>query len=363
MKSTVVSLFLFLILFLSCRQEVNKLDMLKTFVLEEFDEKELRSDEYFSEMRLLPLQLDTNQFIGKAKDVCIVGDTIFLLDEMTASIYTFDKKDGKCIAVICKRGNGPNEYVNPVALSVNSGSLYVLDMPTSRVIEFDMELNAVRSIQFDFPASDFVALNTGFLLYNLVPTKERNKFVYINDKGEYINSFISSEQEGYSNNLSGGLGKFFLKNRESDVFAFESYSDIVYEWKNESLEPVYRIAFGKLGMPTDIDKNKINLFKEPYAFSGNIFMLSDMFIPSFFYRSQRYYGFISLSGKVRDAGIVKDERYHIPFYPQWQQGNELIGICRYESAKKYFEENQIFVRSLDDEFEQEQPVLVFYTRQ
>ena len=63
------------------------------------------------------------------------------------------------------------------------------------------------------------------------------------------------------------------------------------------------------------------------------------------------------------SGIVKDERYHIPFYPQWQQGNELIGICRYESAKKYFEENQIFVRSLDDEFEQEQPVLVFYTRQ
>ncbi len=70
MKSTVVSLFL------SCRQEINKLDMLKTFVIEKFDEKELGSDEYFSGMTLLPVQLDTNQFVGKAKGVCIVSDTI-----------------------------------------------------------------------------------------------------------------------------------------------------------------------------------------------------------------------------------------------------------------------------------------------
>lgn len=343
MRSRIIPLFLFLMLFFSCRQKANKQDMLETFVIEEFGEKELRIDEFFSGMSLLPLQLDTNQFIGKAKDVCIVGDTIFLLDEMTASIYTFDRKDGKCIAVICTRGNGPNEYINPVALSANLGHLYVLDMPTSRIIEFDKELNVVKSVQFDFPASDFIALDAGFLLYNLVPTEEKNKFVYINGEGEYVNSFIPSIQKSSSNNISGGLGKCFLKNRESDVFAFESYNDIVYKWENDSLKPVYRIDFGKLGIPADIDKNEVNLFEEPYAFSGNIFMLSDMFIPSFFYKSQRHYGFISLSDKVRVAGIVKDKRYNIPFYPQWQHGNELIGMCRYES-------------------EQEQPVLVFYTR-
>ncbi|MCS2890745.1 hypothetical protein NXY11_20865 [Parabacteroides faecis] len=48
-------------------------------------------------------------------------------------------------------------------------------------------------------------------------------------------------------------------------------------------------------MPTDIDKNKISLFEESYAFSGNIFMLSD---------------------KVWDAGIVKEE----------QKSNLMLGI-------------------------------------
>lgn len=362
MKS-VISFFLFFLFFLSCNQKEKHQNILETFIIEGFEGKEIGCGAYFPEMKLLPLQLDTNQFIGKTKDVCMMGDTIFLLDEMTATIYSFDRKGGKCLAAVCKRGNGPNEYVQPMALSVCGESLYVLDMPTSRIIVFDRGLNAVKSIPFDFPAFDFIALDTGFLLYNVAPTEERNKFVYINGQGEYVNSFVSSEQVDHSNAVSGGLGKVFVRNKEAKIFAFESYGDVVYEWKNNSLEPVYRIDFGKLNVPADMDKNKVNLFEEPYTFMSNVFMLSDLFIPSFFYKSQRYYGFLPLSGKGREAGIVKDERYLIPFYPQWQQGEELIGICRYEFAKKYFEENQIFVESLDEEFEQEQPVLVFYTRQ
>lgn len=363
MRYFIVLLFLLLTMFISCRQEMNKQNLMQMVVIEDFVDNEFDVDECFSDINLLLLKMDTSQFIGKVKDVCIIGDTIFLLDEMTAFIYAFDKNDGRFIKAICKQGSGPNEYINPVALSVRSGSLYVLDMPTSRIIEFDNELNAMRSVRFNFPSSDFIALDTGFLLYNLTPTEEINKFVYIDNKGEYVNSFIPYEKNNYSNNMIGGLGKFFQKNEKGDVFVFESYKDTVYKWENESLIPIYQFDFGKLAMPSDIDRNEVNIFEEPYAFLSNTFVMSDMLIPSFFYKSQRFYGFISLSENLRVAGVVNDKHYHIPFFPQWQQDNQLIGICRYESAQKYFEKNQKTKKEITyDEFESEQPVLIFYTK-
>ena len=51
------------------------------------------------------------------------------------------------------------------------------------------------------------------------------------------------------------------------------------------------------------------------------------------------------------------------FFPKWQYGNELIGVCLRELAEKYFEENGIHNEGIvDKEFTQEQPVLVFYVR-
>ena len=358
------NIFLFLILFIlfSCRQGKDKQENVTFFSIENFDGKELNVDECFSYVKLLPLQLDTNRIIGQIKDVCVIGDTIFLLDEITSALYSFDKNSGQCLASVLKKGHGPNEYINPVALSVNAENLYVLDMPTSRIIKFDKGLNAVENVQFDFPASDFIVLDNGFLLYNLTPTSEKGKFVYISSKGEYVNSFVFPGKRDNFNSVLGG-GKTFFKNEESDVFVFESYSDIVYKWDNDSLQPVCRMDFGKWGIPSNMSRYNINLFEEPYAFSGNVFMLSDMFIPSFFYKSRRYYGFIPLSGGESVFGIVKDKCYGIPFFPKWQYGNELIGVCLRELAEKYFEENGIHNEGIvDKEFTQEQPVLVFYVR-
>ena len=363
MKVNRAFLFLILFLFFSCKHGGSKQENLAVFAIQNFDDKELKVDEYFPHVKLLPLQLDSNRIIGQIKDVCVIGDTLFLLDGMASTLYIFDKNSGKYLASVSKKGHGPNEYINPVALSVNAENLYVLDMPTSRIIKFDKELNAVECVHFDFPASDFIALDGGFLLYNLAPTSEKGKFVHINGKGECVNSFIFPEKREHFNNVLGGGGKTFLKNGESDVFVFEFYCDVVYKWDNDSLQAVYRMDFGKLGIPSGIDRYSINLYEETYAFAGNIFMSSDMFVPSFFYKSQRYYAFIPLSEGELMSGIVKDKCYGIPFFPQWQHGNELIGVCPRKLAVKYFEENGIHAEEVaDKEFAQEQPVLVFYGR-
>ena len=357
-----ILLFLFILVFSSCKYENKKQEALNTFFIEDFQNKVLGVDELASGMKLLPLKLGTDQLIGKIKDVCFIGDTIYLLDEMTASIYSFDMKDGKCIGRICKKGNGPNEYVNPVALSADSGKLYVLDMPTSRIIEFDKSLNPIRDLKFNFPSSDFIAINTGFLLYNLAPNSELNKYVYLYNKGDCITSFVPANKNHSPNNNSfGNLGKPFVKDENDKVFVSESYSNIIYKWEKENFIPIYRIDFGKLNVPLNVNKNRTDLFEEPYAFHSNSFVFSEILVPSFFYKSHRYYGFIPKSGDSPKFGIVKDRQYDIPFFPQWQNGNQLIAISRYEAVKNYFEDyKQVKEDSIAECFEPEHPVLVIY---
>lgn len=69
-----VSVFLILLLFY-CEQGRNKQENLTEFAIEDFEGKELEVDECFSQVKLLPLQLDANRMIGWVKDVCVMGDT------------------------------------------------------------------------------------------------------------------------------------------------------------------------------------------------------------------------------------------------------------------------------------------------
>ena len=63
-------LFLFILVFSSCKYETKKQEALNTFFIEDFQNKVLGVDELASGMKLLPLKLGTDQLIGKIKDVC-----------------------------------------------------------------------------------------------------------------------------------------------------------------------------------------------------------------------------------------------------------------------------------------------------
>lgn len=79
MRYFIVLLFLLLTMFISCRQEMNKQNLMQMVVIEDFVDNEFDVDECFSDINLLLLKMDTSQFLGKVKDVCIIGDTIFFV--------------------------------------------------------------------------------------------------------------------------------------------------------------------------------------------------------------------------------------------------------------------------------------------
>lgn len=357
----IILAFLIFFLFSSCRNDKKSQDKVITnIIIENFKGKDIKLNDIVSGMRVLPLKLSSGQLIGQVKDICFIDDTIYVLDAITGTIFSFDRTSGRCIGSSCNKGNGPNEYINPVSLSACSQSLYVLDLPTSRIIEFDKDLNAIKSLRFNFPASDFIAIDSGFLLYNLAPDDDIKKFVHIDNKGNTLNSFISSDRNQPTSGYTGGLGKHFIRDGTGRVTASESYSNSIYLWEHNNLKLIHQIDFKELNIPIGIDKSRINIFEDPYVFNSNYFIISDMLISSFLYKMKRYYGVISLSSENRKLGIVKEEQYNIPFFPQWQNKEQLIGVCPYESIESYMEDKEKNNSFTSDSYDPENPVLLFF---
>ena len=114
-------LFLFFILLtlVSCRQQPESVAGVTTVRIEDFQDKVLETDDFLSDVRTLSLHDDSLGYIGQIKDVCAVDSFLYVLDGITASLTQFQIGAGKQMRSVCKRGNGPYEYIQPMALTAD----------------------------------------------------------------------------------------------------------------------------------------------------------------------------------------------------------------------------------------------------
>lgn len=320
-KMQFIIIILSIILLLSCDKS-EKILPCKNIIVENFINNDVDMNNIIDDFSIVELRLDTSLIIGRVKDLCIVDTTIFILDDMTFSLSSFSLKDGRLLKTICRKGNGPKEYINPVSISVSENKIYLLDLATNKIIVFGKDLEPLDEVRISFTALDFIKAENGFLFYNMGGEKELGKFVYTDLKGNIQNSFIPSTKDN-SDYLCGG--KLFVKNDENEIYATDPLSNTIYHWDKNNLSPYIRTDFQKYNIPDEIELNGTNIFEENYAVNCNFFITSFVFINSFLYKDMRYYNFKSLLSEKSISGKVKVS--NMPFYPQWQSGKRLISVC------------------------------------
>ena len=138
----------------------------RTIEVTDFSGQKQELNELFR-TEVLALRSDSSGYVANVKDVAGIGNSVYVLDEVTLSMAKFDRRTGRLEREICQRGNGPLEYIQPVALSSDSCRLYMLDMGGLSVYVYNKELEAERKVWLGFPALDFVRVSDGFLCYNL----------------------------------------------------------------------------------------------------------------------------------------------------------------------------------------------------
>lgn len=313
--------FLFMLLaFLSCVQKQETSIEAITVEVEDFQDKELEMNDFISDASTILLYADSLGYIGQIKDMCVVDSFLYVLDGVTASLTQFYAESGKQKSTICRRGNGPFEYIQPVTLTSDGQYLYLLDLPGMSIIAFDAALQGVKEVSLAFPCMDFVKTDDGFLCYNAAPTEDLGRIVYVDNEGEIGDSFLPG---------NGGMPyspgtKVFVKNSRDEIFINPPFSRTVYRWNCSKKQPEEYLVFdfGGKNIPADADLNRMNVFEEPYVVPSTFFQMGDTSLYSFLYAQKRYYAVVSSEGI--QVGLVPEDSER-PFFPQWQVGDKLAG--------------------------------------
>jgi hypothetical protein len=356
----VLAIMLLLSLLCSCETR-NAKD--KFIVIDLTEKQEIALSDVIRQVRILPLIMSETDLLGNIKDVCTIGDTVYILDDLTASLWAFDKNSGRLITQSCHRGNGPNEYVNPIAITSDADKLYLLDLPTNHIISYNKALDPLETVSFPFPASDFIATDDGFFLHNLAKVETLGKVVRVDRKGVVNGSHIpfpntKDDTEGYF----GGVGKCFMKSDGNIVFFSEAYSNKIYVLDTEGSDLFCQLDFMNYNPPADRSVNHIpNLFEQPYALCDNFFILENCLVFGFLKDMEHYYCFYEPSKGILKVGKVRDDKDGLPFFPRWQSGRSLVGTCLYGDIKERLDINKYSITQLDtDQLDEEMALLLFY---
>lgn len=317
----------------------------KMISIEKFQNKKISTSDIALNMEVLRLNSNA-ALIGQIKDICIIDTIVYILDGVTSSIFAYNLQNGQLLNNICRVGNGPMEYIQPFAITAGEQQVWVLDLPTTRVIAFDKNLNPVKEIKIPFVASDFIKIEDGFLFCNLTPNERINVFVHADMEGNILNSFVTSQKQG---SYTGGSS--FIRDVNNEVYAMEPYSNKIYHWTGCDFEDFFQTDFLNFNIPNKIT-HPMSYYEDHHAYNANFFVTSTHFINSFLYKSNRYYHFFNLSSKKYQVGEINNDENLIPFFPRWQHNDYLIGVCQVEN-----------LLSEKDKTEQdlEQEALVFFS--
>lgn len=346
-----IACFIFLLIIsVSCSKVKQSDSFDKQIRVDDFQDNTVDVNNVVSDIKILPLKTSDDNLLGNVKDVCVINDVVYVFDDLTYSVFSFDINTGNLIKKITNKGIGPNEYIHPIAMACDEDKIYILDLPVKKIISFDSELNPLESVSIPFSASDLIVLKDGFLLHNLDAVPDNYNFVYIDKKGNVLDGCVPFT-ENNTGEYNGAGGKCFSQN-DAAVYFSKAYSNKIYSLEGNKFKPAYKMDFDDLNIPEELNMNNINVFEEPYALNMNFFVLPKVIVVSFIYKSKRYYGFVDKTMENGQFGIVNDKQNDLPFFPRWQYKNSLIGTCDAESIK-----NSIKQDSLDDETS----VLLFYT--
>ncbi|GHT07511.1 hypothetical protein FACS189426_01050 [Bacteroidia bacterium] len=347
-------LILCLISFISCKKDNQEVNSALNIVIENFKNQKITFSDIVTDIRIMLLNTDENNLLGNIKDICFSSHYIYVLDDLTASVFMFRIEDGSFLKRICTKGNGPNEYISPTAIRHNSMFVYLLDLPTKRIIVYNEELEAIKTIQLSVSASDFVCMDKGFLLYNMDDSPESYKLIYTDSMGSVVDKFIPCTEFNNSGIYNWGRPKNFSKYNQ-DVFFSEPFSSKIYLWKNKHLLMNYQLDFKEYTISDKLNINNHNIFEDfAYTICTNFYLIKEWLVVSFLYDNNRYYSFTNLLSNDQKVGVIEE---HIPFFPQWQNENTLIGYCHYEDIKDFLVTQKSNSVSEDDET----PCLIFFT--
>ena len=318
-------------------------------------EDTLRVSSFIDTFDIVRLETNDSFLLSQVAKVKVVKDRIYVLDIVGNALYVFHL-DGSFVGKVSQVGGGPGEYVQLMDFDVSDTSVYLLDFARQNILEFNKEFTYRRSIQYKHIASQFVATDSGFCLYNEPSGKEgEHLFTVMDKKGDVLSEMLPRKLAAPTYNY-GGISAFAKHGGVvyySPIYGNSIYSDSTLVWQ---------IQFGAKSLPEeeDIGNYDISASDFPYLLKNNFWVTTEYVIFDYLVHGNRAYGIYDRSDwSVCCGNIQNDVIPDFRFSPRWHSDGYLIDAVDADIVYEYFdfllEKEEVTGLTIEDN-----PLLVLY---
>lgn len=196
--------------------------------------------EAVSSIEMIPIETDDIHILGSNVGFCLLSDGFLLYDRRNMKVYRYSL-DGHFLNEVGRRGNGPGEYLSLRSIQVIEDVIHIFSNPSTELL-YSLDgvfIEEKKNVPIGFGA---FRTETGLLTYYGYSGQKKFKVVFFEE---------GTGQESYYLALDSKLLTIDLEN---DIFGalpgggisiIDSYSPIVYQYKEKEVRPYLAFDFGK----------------------------------------------------------------------------------------------------------------------
>lgn len=284
----VLFLIIFLILCISCESQNEELPDIEKLGFHE-GSKSVDFSKLSDNLEIIPLNIPDTVALGRIHSIRYYGDYLLLHDKDYAQALYIFNKDGDYINRLRRIGSGPGEYATFESYIINEDILTIYDRRLLQGVKYQLpHLNYLETIE-----------TNGYFRGDLLNWHTLDYAIGLSDdyveEGLYEGIVFLGENYHSIHNIEKPPGvieaseRGNLSNIGNDIFYAEPFSEVIYMMDSMEFVPLYRIDFGKNGLPRKAelleeaeDFYKI-LSSRDYAFAVHNFNMQDSVVSFNFY--------------------------------------------------------------------------------
>ncbi len=246
MKITFQLFVLLLVMLIGCKhskkEEVSNYNL--DFEIKIFPEnsKEFPINQFYDSIRFVTLETNHNCLIEHIAKILYSNDKIIVFDQgrKLSQVLCFDHQ-GRFINRIGNKGKGPGEYRSLQDIDMIGNNIYLLDL-NGEVYCYDLNGKFLDQINCKLPAQEICIVNDSTFLIGCdggFPPAEDGYYLYL-----FINNTIRDKYFKIPTELNNGFSSVSkLTKINNKIYYIRPFSDIVYMFKNNQIEPHVKIDF------------------------------------------------------------------------------------------------------------------------
>lgn len=240
-------------------------------------------------VKLIFLESGENKMIGDITSVRILGDTIYILDKISQSIFRYNQ-NGEYISKLAARGKANNEYIELFSncFYVKDMNLYVIDKFGGKILIYDKDNHFIKSVPLKFENGDrliceYIVPNNDY--YSLINKSGRLSdfhFFEIDNTGKICNQQLPVPDFKKSKAWRYGSAHDLISFCNDDAYVSFFGVDTIYSIKHGQITPIYNLDFGKYKISKEQLSGGDNLHKtkgdntfgiDKFTFAGKYIIL------------------------------------------------------------------------------------------